>query len=106
MEITDLTTSGGVAAGTLFLIEVLKKIIVNNDYVLKEKTWYPALVNLATLVGAMAISIGAYYVLLEKPDGFTLQDALLNGLIAFFITIGGYEPLVNILRGLRKKPNK
>jgi hypothetical protein len=96
MEMIDLTTSAGVAAATLIVIECLKQMFVSFE--LKQYAWYPASLNLATLVIAMCISMSTVF--------FTtvgIPDSLLQGVIAFLLAIGGYEPLVNVLRGLFHK---
>jgi hypothetical protein len=97
MDNIDITTAGGVAAGALIVIAAIKKIFVNFE--LKQYPWYPSAMNLATLIIAFGLSFGtlAFY-----PET-KLTDAIINGVLGFLLAIGGYEPIVNLLRGLLNK---
>lgn len=104
METTfDIQTSAGIAAATIVIIELLKKIIIDSTtyFIIKTQPWYPTLTNLSTLV----ISIGLSFLAMYLFD-VELITSLGNGLMGFLLAIGGYEPIVNLIRGIMGKENK
>ena len=95
----NIQTGIGIAPISILIIEVLKQLFI--DMRVKSYPWYPALLNLATLV----ISFGLAFLAMLIFD-VELITTIVNGLTGYAIAIGCYETVVNTTRGVFKKANK
>jgi len=91
LDLTTITTAPGIAVFTIAIIEILKTTYWLKSY--KNDSWYGSLINLLALVVSLFLCLISMLLFdLRFEVGF------LNGILGFFISIGGYEPFVNLIR--------
>ena len=100
----DFFTPAGIAVAVGIIMELIKKMVFPHIKATAKKSddsaenkYYPLIMN----VGAIIIALGISFLTLLRFPTPDLGTVILNGLMGGLMAIGGYEPIINLLRGIK-----
>ena len=98
MEITreTLLTVAGIAFITAILLQLLIKPWLTKRYA--DKWWHDITMNVSAAVIGVALGLAGLYIGIIPSDGPAMAFATIQGLVAAFSAVYGYEVVKNTLK--------